>query len=111
MEWPKSFRDAIHGLPCISSQVQDDLNDGVRAITNYVIWDLYTYDRIEEDLINTIGRNDIYKNVGVATTSTLDNAPTSNQPTQWVHVQLPPIACTSYAKDIILLTSHMAQTS
>lgn len=74
----KFFKDVILGLSSISPQVQEDLNNVVKVVANYVFWD--PYDPIVEDLVKTIRTNGINDDVGVSTTSTFDNAPTSNQP-------------------------------
>jgi hypothetical protein len=44
-------------LPEISLQVQNDLNNVIRPITNYVVWDSYTFDPIMEDLVKTIAQS------------------------------------------------------
>ena len=68
----KSLKDVILGLSSISPQVQDDLNNAVMVISNYAIWNTYTYDPIVEEFIKTIRRNGISDNVGVTIISTLD---------------------------------------
>lgn len=70
----KSFKDVIIVLPSNSPQFQGNLNNFIRGIIGYSIWDLYTYDPIMEDFIKTIGRNGLNDNVGVSNTLTLDNA-------------------------------------
>jgi hypothetical protein len=80
----KSFKNAIPNLPKISLQVQDDLNNLIRAITNYAIWDSYTYDPIVEDLVKTITQSIEEHNISheATTISFYSIAPTSNQPMQ-----------------------------
>ena len=54
--------------------VQNDLNNVVRAVTNYAIWGSCTYDQIMENVTKMIRGNGLNNDAGVATTSTLENA-------------------------------------
>jgi hypothetical protein len=69
-------------LPEISLQVQNDLNNVIRPITNYVVWDSYTFDPIMEDLVKTIAQSIEEYNLShdAITTSNPNIAPISNQP-------------------------------
>jgi hypothetical protein len=78
----KSFKVAFINLPKLSSQVQDNLNNVVRAIINYAIWNSYTYDLAVEDLVKTVAQSiEEYNTSHDATiTSNHNIASTSNQP-------------------------------
>jgi hypothetical protein len=66
------------------------LNNVVRAINNYAIWDLYTYDPIVEDLIKTVAQSIEKHNTSHDATTTLNPsiAPTSNPPMEGMSTQL-----------------------
>ena len=94
LKWHDPLKNAILGLPSISPQVQGDLNNVIRAITNYAIWDSYTYDPIVEDhIIIIFGYIGVHDDVGVAITSILDDAHISNPRIEGVHAQLPLDTC------------------
>lgn len=81
----KSFKDVILGLAFISLQVENDLNNVAKAITDYVIWDSYTYGPIVGNLLGTIGNSGASDDVGVATILILDSVSASNPPIERVH--------------------------
>jgi hypothetical protein len=68
----------------ISPQVHNDLNNIVKTITDYTIWDSYTYDPIVEDLVKIVVQSIEEHNVSqdVTTSSNPSIVRISNQPMQ-----------------------------
>ena len=75
----------------ISLQIQNNLNNVVRVIMDYAIWNLVTYDPIVEDLFKKVAQSFEERNTShdAITTSNPSVAHTSNQPMQRVSTQLP----------------------